>query len=86
LCYFQDWSSIPDGRPDKRAAMNTKVCTNPHCSAYAHFVYTVAMRCVLCRCDLTAAQRNPRLTGLPRSKPYRQVAGLISNSARTGAR
>ena len=38
--------------------MTTKVCTNSNCPAYAHFVYTVAMRCVLCRCDLAAASRN----------------------------
>lgn len=38
--------------------MTTKVCINNKCPAYAHFVYTVAMRCVLCRCDLTAAHRN----------------------------
>jgi hypothetical protein len=36
--------------------MTTKVCTNVKCRAYAHFIYTVAMRCVLCRCDLQAAQ------------------------------
>jgi len=36
--------------------MTTKVCTNRNCPAYAHFVYTVAMRCVLCRWDLKAAQ------------------------------
>ena len=35
----------------------TKACTNNKCPAYAHFVYTVAMRCVLCRCDLKSAQR-----------------------------
>jgi hypothetical protein len=29
---------------------------NSNCRAYAHFVYTVAMRCVLCRCDLIAAK------------------------------
>jgi hypothetical protein len=44
LCYFQ-------------LEMTTKVCTNSNCPAYAHFVYTVVMRCVLCRCDLQAAQR-----------------------------
>jgi hypothetical protein len=44
MCYF-------------RVEMTTKVCTNSNCPAYAHFVYTVAMRCVLCRCDLQAAQR-----------------------------
>jgi hypothetical protein len=38
--------------------MMTKACTNSKCPAYAHFVYTVAMRCVLCRCDLRGAQRN----------------------------
>jgi hypothetical protein len=37
--------------------MMTKACTNSRCPAYAHFVYTVAMRCVLCRCDLKSAQR-----------------------------
>jgi hypothetical protein len=37
-------------------AMTTKVCMNSNCRAYAHFVYTVAMRCVLCRCDLIAAR------------------------------
>ena len=36
----------------------TKACTNSKCPAYAHFVYTVAMRCVLCRCDLKGSQRN----------------------------
>ena len=29
---------------------------NSNCRGYAHFVYTVAMRCVLCRCDLIAAR------------------------------
>ena len=38
--------------------MMTKACTNSKCPAYAHFVYTVAMRCVLCRCDLKGAQRH----------------------------
>jgi hypothetical protein len=37
--------------------MTTKICTNSNCPAFAHFVYTVAMRCVLCRCDLQPAQR-----------------------------
>jgi len=37
--------------------MMTKACTNTKCPAYAHFVYTVAMRCVLCRWDLKSAQR-----------------------------
>jgi hypothetical protein len=37
--------------------MITKACTNPKCPSYAHLVYTVAMRCVLCRWDLKTAQR-----------------------------
>jgi hypothetical protein len=37
--------------------MMTKACTNTKCPAYAHFVYTVEMRCVLCRWDLKSAQR-----------------------------
>jgi hypothetical protein len=41
--------------------MTTKACANSKCPAYAHFVYTVAMRCVLCRCDLMAAQRNAQV-------------------------
>ncbi len=41
----------------KAFPMMTKACTNTKCPAYAHFVYTVAMRCVLCRCDLKSAQR-----------------------------
>ncbi len=48
LCYLRavSWCS----------AMTTKVCMNSNCRGYAHFVYTVAMRCVLCRCDLIAAR------------------------------
>ncbi len=38
--------------------MITKACTNNRCPAYAHFVYTVAVRCVLCRWDLKPAQRS----------------------------
>jgi hypothetical protein len=38
-------------------SMTTKVCPNRNCPAYAHFVFTVAMRCVLCRCDLMSSQR-----------------------------
>ena len=37
--------------------MMTKACTNSKCPAYAHFVYTVATRCVLCRCDLMTPHR-----------------------------
>jgi hypothetical protein len=47
--------------------MMTKACTNNKCPAYAHFVYTVAMRCVLCRCDLKGAQRNIEDVGLGRA-------------------
>lgn len=32
--------------------MMTKACTNSRCAAYAHFIYTLDMRCVLCRWDL----------------------------------
>jgi hypothetical protein len=45
--------------------MTTKVCTNGDCPAYAHLVYTVAMRCVLCRCDLQAAKTAPAGLGRP---------------------
>ena len=37
--------------------MITKACTNHQCRAYAHFVYTVATRCVFCRSDLKSAGR-----------------------------
>jgi hypothetical protein len=43
--------------------MMTKACTNSKCPAYAHFVYTVAMRCVLCRWDLKGAQRSSDAAG-----------------------
>jgi hypothetical protein len=49
--------------------MTTKVCANSQCPAYAHFVYTLAMRCVLCRCDLMAAQRNSEVMALGRTGP-----------------
>jgi hypothetical protein len=51
--------------------MTTKICTNNQCPAYAHFVYTLAMRCVLCRCDLTAAQRTPDTRNSTQSQPTR---------------
>ena len=60
--------------------MTTKVCTNSKCPAYAHFVYTVAMRCVLCRCDLQAAQNAE--VGLGR-RDASTVDGLSHKSART---
>jgi len=43
--------------------MMTKACTNTRCPAYAHLVYTVAMRCVLCRWDLKGAQRSRDAVG-----------------------
>jgi hypothetical protein len=43
--------------------MMTKACTNSKCPAYAHFVYTLAMRCVLCRWDLKSAQRISEAVG-----------------------
>jgi len=43
--------------------MTTKVCTNVKCSCYAQLVYTVAMRCVICRWDLKSANRNAELSG-----------------------
>jgi hypothetical protein len=43
--------------------MMTKACTNSKCPAYAHFVYTVAMRCVLCRWDLKSAHRSSDAAG-----------------------
>ena len=48
--------------------MTTKVCPNSKCPAYAHFVYTVAMRCVLCRCDLMPPQRNAETAGTALSR------------------
>lgn len=53
--------------------MMTKACTNSKCPAYAHFVYTVAMRCVLCRWDLKSAQR------------ISEAVGDTVNSTMTGA-
>jgi len=48
--------------------MTTKVCPNSKCPAFAHFVYTVAMRCVLCRCDLMPPQRNAEAAGTALSR------------------
>jgi hypothetical protein len=47
--------------------MTTKVCPNRSCRAYAHFVYTVAVRCVLCRCDLVAAHSIAANPSTPRT-------------------
>ena len=76
-----------DRAAGRRPQMTTKVCTNSKCPAYAHFVYTVAMRCVLCRCDLmAAAHRNldAPATGHENTDPG-VAAGLSRKSARTHA-
>jgi hypothetical protein len=62
--------------------MTTKVCANSKCPAYAQLVYTVAMRCVLCRCDLQPAQRAEVRSG-PTDPSIRE--GLSRKSARTHA-
>jgi hypothetical protein len=49
--------------------MNIKVCTNLQCASYAHFVYTVAMRCVLCRCDLAPATINRQPVSAHTARP-----------------
>jgi hypothetical protein len=63
--------------------MTTKVCTNIKCPAYAHFVYTVAMRCVLCRCDLIAAQRNAEVRAhlTQDSAPPRKAGSAVARGA-----
>jgi hypothetical protein len=63
--------------------MMTKACTNSKCPAYAHFVYTVAMRCVLCRWDLMGAQRSREDIGPGRADP--SAPKLSRKSARTHA-
>jgi hypothetical protein len=63
--------------------MTTKVCANSKCAAYAHFVYTVAMRCVLCRCDLMAAQRNPQAMGLGHTDASLAQRPSLKSPART---
>jgi hypothetical protein len=61
----------------------TKACTNNKCPAYAHFVYTVAMRCVLCRCDLKSAQRISDTVGdgMNASKTQRPVVSGKSGAS-----
>jgi hypothetical protein len=63
--------------------MMTKACTNGKCPAYAHFVYTVAMRCVLCRWDLKSAQRISDAIGdgLNRTRSTGNVAARKSGGA-----
>jgi len=54
--------------------MTSKVCTNSKCPGYAHIVYTVEMRCLLCKWDLKAASRED--LGLGRAKaPTTGLAG-----------
>jgi hypothetical protein len=60
--------------------MTTKVCMNSKCPAYAHFVYTVAMRCVLCRCDLQPAQR------IVEASLVRPDASIAEGNSRKSAR
>jgi hypothetical protein len=60
--------------------MTSKICTNATCPAYARLVYTLAMRCVLCRCDLTAAHRSIEM-GV-RHGHARLAEGLARKSAR----
>ena len=64
-----------------RVKMTTKVCTNSKCPAYAHFVYTVAMRCVLCRCDLVAAQRNTEVASTAVARPHQRITSGLSRKA-----
>jgi hypothetical protein len=64
----------------------TKACANGKCPAYAHFVYTVAMRCVLCRCDLQPAQRSVEvLTPGVERRDAGGAAGLSRKSSRAHA-
>ena len=58
--------------------MTTKVCPNSQCPAFAHLVYTVAMRCVLCRCDLQAPHRSAAVTGV-------RPGNSVTNRARVTA-
>jgi len=64
-----------------RVKMTTKVCPNSKCPAYAHFVYTVAMRCVLCRCDLMAAQRNAEIASTAGARPDQSITSGLSRKA-----
>ena len=67
-----------DASPPTRVKMTTKVCLNSKCPAYAHLVYTVAMRCVLCRCDLLAAQRNAEVAEASHARPDQSIASALS--------
>ena len=65
--------------------MTTKACTNSNCPAYAHFVYTVAMRCVLCRWDLKSAQRSNEAMGDNPAIPGASRLALSSKTSGTRA-
>ena len=65
--------------------MMTKACTNSNCPAYAHFVYTVAMRCVLCRCDLKSAQRISEAVADVRDRARSSGTALLTKSAASHA-
>lgn len=54
--------------------MITKACTNRKCSAYAHFIYTLDTRCVLCRWDLRALHAGGNFS--PRALITRATAAL----------
>ena len=60
--------------------MLTKACTNSKCPAYAHFVYTVAMRCVLCRWDLKSAQRISEVAGDQDALPRKNSSSFHGKS------
>jgi hypothetical protein len=70
-----------DASPATRVKMTTKVCLNSKCPAYAHLVYTVAMRCVLCRCDLLAAQRNAEAAEASLARPDQSITSALSRKA-----
>jgi hypothetical protein len=61
--------------------MLTKACTNGKCPAYAHFVYTVAMRCVLCRWDLKSAQRISEVAGDQAALPRKNSSSFHGKSS-----
>jgi hypothetical protein len=54
--------------------MTIKVCSNVGCSAYAHVVYTVAMRCTICRCDLKVAHRGSEGAKMQPGRAHAAVA------------
>jgi hypothetical protein len=88
VCYLH--GCFPGARPigrqsTKGSEMMTKVCSNSKCPAYAHFVYTVGMRCVLCRCDLMPAHRNTDVAIGVGSTPTRVPTELSRKADRAHA-